>query len=133
LSPLGLLFLTTNLRDSIDDAILNRVHLTIAFSALTPQVRQQIWRNLLTANTTGNEDQTDASWTPAIYEALGDFDINGRAIKNLLRTASCYAQSEEKPLAVRHLRAVMNVCLTDVKHEGALKKLARSSGDGQSD
>lgn len=71
--------------EAFGDAILNRVHLSIGFPGLTAKTRSQIWINLLERNTSFGNFTLDDSWTPEIYSALGEFDINGRSIKNLLR------------------------------------------------
>ncbi|KAF8241487.1 P-loop containing nucleoside triphosphate hydrolase protein [Wilcoxina mikolae CBS 423.85] len=112
----GILFLTTNLIEAFDEAIFNRVHLIIKFPNLEPATRQTIWRNLLVSYSTSGALNTDNSWTPQVYEALGNIPINGRTIKNLLRTASCYAKAEKVPLAVRHLRVVMQTSLAEIDY-----------------
>ncbi|KAF4630301.1 hypothetical protein G7Y89_g7836 [Cudoniella acicularis] len=43
----GILFLTTNLLDDIDDAFRSRVHIHILFSSLTFESRLSIWRKFL--------------------------------------------------------------------------------------
>jgi len=96
----GILFLTTNRISDFDDAFASRIHLHIKYQALTDQRRSTIWRNLL---------------SPAISEAWGDetlirlgetYDINGREIKNLIKTASAVANFQQVPMSKNHIAAV---------------------------
>lgn len=83
-----------------DDAFASRIHLHIKYQALTDQRRSTIWRNLL---------------SPAISEAWGDetlirlgetYDINGREIKNPIKTASAVANFQQVPMSEDHIAAV---------------------------
>ena len=72
----GIMFLTTNLVDSLDPAFLSRVSLSISYGHhLTKEARELIWRNLTKKVEIQNVD----------YKLLSQFDINGRRIKNCIR------------------------------------------------
>lgn len=52
-------------------------------------------------------------WTDAVYAAFAKFETNRRTIKNLLRTASAYANSDRSPLRPKHVRGVIKVNLVE--------------------
>ncbi|KAM0391890.1 hypothetical protein ACHAQC_006690 [Fusarium culmorum] len=110
----GVLFLTTNRKEQFDDAFQSRIHLTIRLPDLRPRERQAIWKSLVVFN----ERFIDkARWGDEIYEVLGKLHINGRLIKNLLRTATYHARSDDEHgpglLAPRHLCDVLLVEYSD--------------------
>ena len=85
----GILFLTTNRNEDFDPAFLSRIHLTLNYPALDAQKRYRIWNNLLS----GDKLQRDESLNEESLKELGrDLDLNGREIKNLLRTAASLAK-----------------------------------------
>ncbi|VUC31306.1 unnamed protein product [Clonostachys rosea] len=89
----GMLFLTTNRRDDFDDAFFNRIHVTIEYGELDAVSRTNIWRHHLgRALKTNTQPST---WTGEIYTTLGRLALNGRDIKNYVRTAHAYTTAEE--------------------------------------
>jgi hypothetical protein len=97
----GILFLTTNRAREFDPAFQSRIHLTVQYKALDAQQRGQIWRNLLEAG------PSKKSWEPAVIEQLGhEFQLNGREIKNLYRTARAISRHQKKDLTDEMLRMV---------------------------
>ncbi|KAH8807104.1 P-loop containing nucleoside triphosphate hydrolase protein [Xylogone sp. PMI_703] len=105
----GVLFLTTNRPDDIDDAIRNRVQLEIKFSQITARIRSSIWRNLIRFNAEiiDIEETRDAD----VFRVLGYFEINGREIKNILRLATCSAGADRQnpKVKVEHLVKIMRI------------------------
>ncbi|KAH8885810.1 P-loop containing nucleoside triphosphate hydrolase protein [Thozetella sp. PMI_491] len=87
----GMLFLTTNRRDDFDDAFFNRIHVTIEYSELDATSRTNIWRSHI-ARATKENRRTDL-WTESMYEALGQIKLNGRDIKNYVRTAYAFTRA----------------------------------------
>ena len=69
----GILILTTNREQDLDEAFVNRVHVTITYPALKPEVRSTIWKNLIDSN---SKKIFDHSWTDEAYRILGKLDIN---------------------------------------------------------
>ena len=74
----GVLFLTTNRGDIVDDAILSRCTVRVQYDVPTVESQKQIWRNLLEVNGV-SADVDDVV-------ALNS-DLSGRDIKNLLKLA----------------------------------------------
>ncbi|PSN66514.1 P-loop containing nucleoside triphosphate hydrolase protein [Corynespora cassiicola Philippines] len=102
----GILFLTTNRAEDFDEAFISRIHLIIDYQPLDASRRKIIWQNLA-KNVT---DQEDKSLDDATFEYLSTrYDINGREIKNMLRTAWSLARSEEKPLRLEHIQRVADI------------------------
>lgn len=101
----GLLFLTTNRPGDIDDAFKNRIHVSILYSMPDAEARVSIWKNLLTRKR--EKMSLDKSWTESEFQTLGDLEVNGRDIRNLIRIAYGYAKSKKTDLGVRHVRLVI--------------------------
>lgn len=72
----GILFLTTNRKDDIDDAFKSRIHVTITYRSLTAEAQAKIWEALITANRKKTSTQVDTSWTPQVFRALGQLQLN---------------------------------------------------------
>ncbi|MEM6552498.1 MAG: AAA family ATPase [Planctomycetota bacterium] len=73
----GILFLTTNRPDVLDEAIHSRVMLNLAYPDLDPGTRQQVWRAMFHA--AGLTLQDDA------FDSLASIELDGRGIRNLVR------------------------------------------------
>ncbi|KAJ5156611.1 hypothetical protein N7492_009414 [Penicillium capsulatum] len=99
----GILFLTTNRAENIDPAFESRVHVSLAYSPLNFDSRRHIWAQFLdrTANT--------AQLTDAQIDCLAEVDLNGRQIKNLLKTAGLLAWSQEQEMGFKHIETVLGL------------------------
>ena len=75
----GMLFLTSNRPEVIDEAVLSRVMLRLAYPDLNLNSRREIWRNMLRAAAMQVDDETVA--------AISEWKLNGRQIRNLTRLA----------------------------------------------
>ncbi|KAF3938172.1 Spastin [Dactylella cylindrospora] len=105
----GVLFLTTNRLQDCDDAFRSRIHLTIELPRLSEVQRVNIWKGLVFGN--GNAVE-ESAWVDEAFTILGKLEVNGRVIKNILRTASYFARSERKLLSLHHLLEVIKVELS---------------------
>lgn len=86
----GVLFLTTNRGDMVDDAILSRCTARITYKVPSTGDQKKIWKNLCAAN------KIDISDEVIDDIVLAHNDLSGRDIKNLLKLASMVAASENK-------------------------------------
>lgn len=77
------MFLTTNRMESVDAAFQSRIDLMLPFDPLTPQARREVRRNFVDVN--GGPDKFAVE--PDDLEQLAALDLNGREIKNLIKTA----------------------------------------------
>jgi SpoVK/Ycf46/Vps4 family AAA+-type ATPase len=102
----GILFLTTNRAEDFDPAFLSRIHLTIEYQPLTPERRANVWRNLAARmNRDSSLEGESAPWLK-----LGqNYAMNGREIKNALRTAYCLAKVADKPLDFERIVQVLEL------------------------
>jgi SpoVK/Ycf46/Vps4 family AAA+-type ATPase len=75
----GMLFLTSNRPEVIDEAVLSRVMLRLAYPDLGAGSRQEIWRSMLRAAEMQIEEET--------LVAIAEWNLNGRQIRNLTRLA----------------------------------------------
>ncbi|KAK7968671.1 P-loop containing nucleoside triphosphate hydrolase [Apiospora saccharicola] len=88
----GILFLTTNRMESVDAAFRSRIDLMLPFDPLTPQARREVWRNFLEVN--GGEDRFEVG--ADVLEELAGLELNGREIKNLIKTALVLQVAEDE-------------------------------------
>ncbi|KAL2066084.1 hypothetical protein VTL71DRAFT_2155 [Oculimacula yallundae] len=99
----GILFLTTNRLTSFDLAFKSRIHLALKYTALDHQRRKELWK-LFISRTSKEPLQP---WDDDVLDSLAKVDINGRQIKNSVRTASTLARSMKMPLGKEHIDIVL--------------------------
>lgn len=75
----GLLFLTTNRPEVLDEAVLSRVMLRLEYPHLDAETRAQIWESMFGV--------AKLRLVGVSFVALGKLDLNGRQIRNLTRLA----------------------------------------------
>ncbi|KAL3296081.1 TOB3 (member of AAA-ATPase family) [Colletotrichum asianum] len=97
----SLLFLTTNREKSLDPAVHSRVHLTINYPALDEPSRQKVWMTFLgkTGSKLSNEE----------LAALSSIEIDGRKIRNIVKTASIMARRDGRCVRFDDIRKVMKI------------------------
>ncbi|KAK8079549.1 hypothetical protein PG997_007367 [Apiospora hydei] len=78
----GILFLTTNRISSIDHAFQSRVDLFLPYHDLTNAARRQVWENFIDRAGRDKFDINEES-----LEKLSHLNLNGREIKNLIKSA----------------------------------------------
>lgn len=99
----GLLFLTTNRVDNIDAAFQSRIHVSMAYPDLTTQSRRQIWSNFL-----GSLDVSDEFGAEDLDE-LATVELNGRQIKNVLKSAALLAARKKEKLGRKYVDTVLAI------------------------
>ncbi|KAJ5460298.1 uncharacterized protein N7458_001850 [Penicillium daleae] len=97
----GILFLTTNRAEQIDPAFESRIHLSLNYKELDSTSRRHIWRQFLgrSPNTTAFSDEE--------LDQLAVPQLNGRQVKNTIKTASLLAWSQQKELGFQHIQVVL--------------------------
>lgn len=98
----GILFLTSNRVATFDDAFKSRIHVPLKYNDLSVFSRKKIWRNFLSAGEVVEIDEEG-------YERLAEAEINGRQIKNVVRTAKSLAQFRGRKLDVGMLEQVIGI------------------------
>lgn len=76
--------------ESVDTAFQSRIDLMLPFDPLTEVARREVWRNFVDTN--GGSDRFDVE--QAYLYQLASLDLNGREIKNLIKTASVLQVAE---------------------------------------
>ncbi|KAH8683746.1 hypothetical protein BGZ61DRAFT_507865 [Ilyonectria robusta] len=94
----GILFLTTNRISSIDHAFQSRVDLFLPYHNLTSAARRQVWENFIERAGRHKFDVSDAS-----LEKLAELKLNGREIKNLIKSAQLLSLKDGGKVPIERL------------------------------
>jgi hypothetical protein len=113
----GIMFLTTNRVQHFDQAMIDRAMLILEYPMLTPNQRQQVWRNLLKAMLPERIEEFE----PFIKQ-VAELQVNGRRINRVLAWASQLATAAQQPLQPRHI-------LDSIAAETHSSKLKRKQSD----
>ncbi|KFA52562.1 hypothetical protein S40293_07636 [Stachybotrys chartarum IBT 40293] len=102
----GIIFLTTNRVRAIDTAVLSRVHLAITYPQLQTNARCQLWKDWITKVCSNNAP----SWLDQeCLDRLSSKEINGRDIKNVMRTAYILARHERRDVMASDIYKVLEM------------------------
>jgi DNA polymerase III delta prime subunit len=104
----GILFLTTNRVATFDEAFQSRIHMGIRYEELTQKARMEIWKHHI-GKVVNMEGQESTPFSDADIEELARKVLNGRQIKNTVKTAQSIALSEKEKFGIGHVRRVMEV------------------------
>ncbi|OJD10083.1 hypothetical protein AJ78_08761 [Emergomyces pasteurianus Ep9510] len=107
----GILFLTTNRVETFDDAFQSRIHVALRYGELTLKAKRTVWKMFLDKVRT-KEGVAVVPFTETDYESLARHNLNGRQIKNSVRTAQALALNEKTPLSMEHISRVLDVAET---------------------
>ncbi|CAO2656235.1 Nn.00g050380.m01.CDS01 [Neocucurbitaria sp. VM-36] len=99
----GLLFLTTNRIDNIDAAFQSRIHISMAYPDLTSESRRHIWGNFLTGLGVQQE------WKSEDLDELAKVELNGRQIKNVLKSAALLSARKKDRLGRHYVDMVLAI------------------------
>ncbi|KAH8880552.1 AAA family ATPase [Thozetella sp. PMI_491] len=101
----GILFMTTNRVATFDDAFKSRIHVPLKYEPLPHSSRVKVWKNFLgKLDAEGGVDIDEAG-----YRRLAEGDLNGRQIKNVVRTAKSLAAYKKRKLDQKQLLQVMEI------------------------
>jgi len=100
----GVLFLTTNRVKVFDEAFQSRIHVSLRYNELTKDAKRQIWAAFLRKTDMDLGTMTDSQWN-----TLADAKVNGRQIKNAVRSSQGLASSEGEPIQFEHLIEVLSI------------------------
>lgn len=96
----GIAILTTNLRNSLDEAFLRRLRFVIAFPFPDAASRERIWRLSLPER---------ERCAPIDWQRLARLDISGGNIRNIALSASIRAAGENRMLTMRDIARAAQV------------------------
>jgi SpoVK/Ycf46/Vps4 family AAA+-type ATPase len=99
----GLLFLTTNRVDNIDAAFQSRIHISMAYPDLTTDSRRHIWENFLKGlDVLEGFEKKD-------LDELATVELNGRQIKNVLKSAALLAARKKDRIGRNYVDTVLAI------------------------
>ncbi|KAJ5765294.1 hypothetical protein N7520_004853 [Penicillium odoratum] len=107
----GILFLTTNRVETFDDAFQSRIHVALRYGDLASKAKRSIWKMFL-ERVRAIEGVQTAEFSESDYDVLSRHTLNGRQIKNSVRTAQALAVNEKTPLSMDHIKRVLDVAET---------------------
>ncbi|KAJ6171780.1 hypothetical protein N7470_000847 [Penicillium chermesinum] len=107
----GILFLTTNRVETFDDAFQSRIHVALRYGELAAKAKRSIWKMFL-ERVNAIDGVSTAVFTDGDYDKLARHTLNGRQIKNSVRTAQALAVNEGTPLSMDHIKRVLDVAET---------------------
>ncbi|KAK7753053.1 hypothetical protein SLS62_005003 [Diatrype stigma] len=103
----GCLILTSNRVQDIDPAFESRIHLTIEYPELDADSRYQIWWNFLHGSEHA-QAKSSSIREPHVRD-LAKRELNGRQIKNIIKTSRLLAARDGVALNIEHIRTVLRV------------------------
>jgi len=90
--------------NTFDEAFESRIHLSINYTGLTQESRREVWANFFNRMKREDRDVSEED-----IDAFSRKDINGRVIKNVMKTAGLVADSKNEPLKASHIDTVLNL------------------------
>lgn len=103
----GILFLTTNRVENIDAAFQSRIHISMEYQDLSASSRRHVWANFL--HTASCRQQQNHGFSDADLDRLAVYAMNGREIKNVLKTAKLLAGKQGVDLSLQHVETVLKI------------------------
>ncbi|KAL2018379.1 hypothetical protein VTK56DRAFT_914 [Thermocarpiscus australiensis] len=104
----GILFLTTNRVETFDDAFQSRIHIALRYDNLDHRAKKAIFK-IFIERVRVLEKIDMMPFTEEDYNLLARHELNGRQIKNTVRTAQALAVNKGEPLSMSHIRQVLDV------------------------
>ena len=106
-----IMFLTTNRVNTFDEAFTSRISVAVQYKDLDESARRSVWENFLKL---AGVKVLDGDWpdgspyvTMEQLDELASKSLNGREIKNAMRTAQALANTSEQPLGCRLILDVL--------------------------
>ncbi|CAD6568114.1 MAG: hypothetical protein ASARMPRED_001413 [Alectoria sarmentosa] len=99
----GVMFLTSNRINDFDTAFESRIHLTIHYPPLDIPSKLHVWKTLVRMG------DLESRLSDQDLETLAKIEVNGRQIRNIIKTARLLSKQEKAPLAMEHVEMVLKV------------------------
>ncbi|KAK0742028.1 hypothetical protein B0T21DRAFT_381752 [Apiosordaria backusii] len=104
----NILILTTNRVETFDDAFQSRIHIALRYDNLDHKAKKAIFK-IFIERVRAHEGSKLGPFTDSDYENLARRELNGRQIKNTVRTAQALAVNKGEALCMSHIRQVLDV------------------------
>jgi AAA+ superfamily predicted ATPase len=101
----GIIFLTSNRADGFDPAMKSRIHLALAFSPPTQQMRRILWKRVL-EDVPPEEVGFDVDKALALLQGC---QMNGREISNANNTMRNLGREEGGKVTLEHVQTMLQV------------------------
>ena len=98
----------TDVCQTFDDAFQSRIHIALRYDGLDLKAKNTIFK-LFIERVRVLEKIDLMPFTEEDFDALARYDLNGRQIKNTVRTAQALAINKGEPLSMDHIRQVVEV------------------------
>ncbi|KAL8879103.1 MAG: hypothetical protein Q9198_003221 [Flavoplaca austrocitrina] len=136
----GIMFLTTNRVGTFDQAFQSRIHITLGLPILDQPRRTEVWtiflqelaksQNLSPGQLAGLQSQAASTWSRQA--------INGRQIRNSVRTALLVAEKKKEVVSEKHFETVLRIgrefeSYMNVLRKGDADVIAEVKGDRLAD
>lgn len=100
----GILVLTTNRIQAFDEAFHSRIHISLHYSPLTAEAREQIWRTFAAKMEPDVIDLSDED-----YKVFAKSELNGREIKCSLGSCQALAAESGEKVSAKHVNRVLEI------------------------
>ena len=100
----GILFLTTNRKQEVDEAFKSRVHFCHNYENLDTNARKKIWQGFL--HKARANQNISISIDEKGYGDLSSMPLNGRQIKNAMKMAQSMAAEDQTPITIQSIKLV---------------------------
>ncbi|KAK4205044.1 hypothetical protein QBC40DRAFT_65492 [Triangularia verruculosa] len=104
----NILILTTNRVETFDDAFQSRIHIALRYDNLEAKARKAIFK-IFIERVRAHEGSKLGPFTDNDYNDLARRPLNGRQIKNTVRTAQALAVNKGEALCMSHIKQVLDV------------------------
>ncbi|KAG0646134.1 aaa-tob3 [Hyphodiscus hymeniophilus] len=104
----GILFLTTNRVETFDDAFQSRIHIALRYGELSTKAKKAVFKMFI-ERVRVLECVKTMPFSEEDYNSLARNNLNGRQIKNTIRTAQALAVNNKEPLSMEHIKRVLDV------------------------
>ncbi|KAI1842643.1 hypothetical protein JX266_011105 [Neoarthrinium moseri] len=110
----GVIFLTTNLPEDIDDAVASRLDIHLNYPNLDFSARLQLWRSFLYLSKDNSDDECVISLSDDELQTVALWEINGRDIKHTAKNARKWCYIKGDPITRSALEVALQVTVPDV-------------------
>lgn len=106
----GIIILTSNRVGTFDEAFKSRVQLSLHYPGLDEKGRWRIWQNFIQGlSKAGHGDNIEIEDIKDKLDILARYKLNGRQIRNIVKTARQLAQYRKEELAFNHFESAIEV------------------------
>ncbi|KAF1968576.1 hypothetical protein BU23DRAFT_479942 [Bimuria novae-zelandiae CBS 107.79] len=104
----GILFLTTNRIATFDEAFQSRIHMGIRYEQLSVQSRKKIWMHYVSQVLAMDDGEGKTrAFADSDFDELSRKVLNGRQIKNAVKTSQAIALSEKGVFGMDYVKRIM--------------------------